>query len=158
MGLLYRRGELQSEVQYDGVNEFCKTHQIELLSYDIEDMKDSQSAAGYFKHNSTEWVFIGANTILASATPEDLRIITHHFPTTCILENTVQHGGLMGYVVPWENVCDASAELSLNILDKKKIDKKIITPEHRIIIANDVTAKKLGIKDKLKKIENLKFV
>ncbi len=158
MGMLYRRGELQSEVQFDGVNEFCKSQNIELQSYDIEDVKDLHSAAAFFKHNAAEWVFIGANTVLASASADDLRAITHHFPTTCLLENTVQNGGLVGYVVPWENVCDAAADLSINILEKNRIVKKMVTPSQRMMIANEATAKKLAMKDRLKKIENLKFV
>lgn len=158
LGMLYRRGELQSEVQFDEVNEFCRTREIELLSFDIADIKDLQSAASYFKHNSVEWIFIGANTIMASASDEDLRVITHHFQTTCVLENTVQHGGLIGYVVPWENVCDAAADLSINILEKTKITKKIVTPKQRIILANKTTAQKLEIKEKLEKIGGLKFV
>ena len=47
--MIYIRGELQSEIQYDQVKEFCKKQKINFIDYEISNPEDMESAKGFFK-------------------------------------------------------------------------------------------------------------
>ncbi len=158
IGVIYRRGELQAEVQYDDILDYTKQAKIELLSYEIQEVDDFEKAKKYFKRKGVEWVYIGTSTVIASSGYELLSIITDTFPTVCMLEDTILRGGLSGYVIPWDTVTETSVKIALDILDNNTIKSRVVKSEDAKVYINRKTAQKLKMIDKFDIIANKEFV
>ncbi len=146
IGILYRRGELQSEIQFDDVREYCKSKNIEPVSYEVQDIEDIPKAKQYLKKKNITWVYIATSTLIAGTAYDELSQITDNFHTVCLLEDTVMRGGLMGYVIPWRDVTNSATDLALDIFDKKKIKNRVVIPQKKQLIINGNTAQKLNFK------------
>jgi len=158
IGVLYRRGELQAEIQYDDILEYTKQAKIKLHSYEIQEVEDFEKAKNYFKRKGIEWVYIGTSTVIASSGYEQLSIITDAFPTICMLEDTVLRGGLSGYVIPWDAVTETSVKIALDILDKNPIQSRVVKPSKGKLFINRKTAQKLNMFDAFDSVEGKEFV
>ncbi len=158
IGVIYRRGELQAEVQYDDILDYTKQVKIELLSYEIQEVADFEKAKKYFMRKGVEWIYIGTSTVIASSGYELLSIITDTFPTVCMLEDTILRGGLSGYVIPWDTVTETSVKIALDILDNNTIKSRVVKSEDAKVYINRKTAQKLKMIDKFDIIANKEFV
>lgn len=153
IGVLYRRGELQAEIQYDDILEYTNKSGIEIISYEIQEAEDFEKAKIYFKRKGVKWVYVGTSTVIAASAYDLLSIITDNFPTVCMLEDTVLRGGLSGYVIPWDVVTEASVKIGLDILDKNPGKLREIKPDVVKLFVNRKTAEKLNM---IKDFEKLK--
>jgi butyrate kinase len=144
IGVLYRRGELQSEIQFDDVREYCKSKTIELISFEVQEAEDIAKAADHMRKQNVKWVYIATSTMIAGTAYDELLHITEKFHTVCLLEDTVIRGGLMGYVVPWKDVTKAAVDIAMGIFDKKKVINRFVKPDTTQLIINRDTAAKLG--------------
>ncbi len=158
IGVLYRRGELQAEIQYDDILEYTKKAKIKLFSYEIQEVEDFEKAKKYFKRKGVKWVYIGTSTVIASSGYEQLSIIADTFPTICMLEDTVLRGGLSGYVIPWDAVTETSVKMALDILDKNNISSRVTKPSEAKLFVNRKTAQKLNMIEAFDVIDNKEFV
>ncbi len=154
LGVTYHIGELQSNIEHDEIREFCKKNNIECISFDIQSSDDFKEAAKHFRKENVEWVYLGSDTIIATSTGKQLEPITCKFPTLCALEDTVNHGGLISYNIPWKNISQTAAEFAVKILNGMEIKKTVINSEKRVITVNKDTSeifKDLKIDKKINK-------
>jgi butyrate kinase len=154
IGVTYLIGELQSNIEHDEIREFCKKNNIECYSYDIQTHEDLTEAAAHFENEACEWVYLGSDSIIATATGKQLEPITSKLPTLCALQDTVTHGGLISYNLPWKILCHNAAEFAVKKLNGLDIKKAIISAKDRQVNVNDETAKffkDLKIQEKIKK-------
>ncbi len=158
IGVLYRRGELQAEIQYDDISEYTQKKGIEAYSFEIQDSDDFKKAKNYFRRNNVKWVYIGTSTVIAASGYEDLNIITGSFPTLCMLEDTVLRGGLSGYVIPWNDVTETSVKIALDILDNNPVKDRVIKPNKAKLFVNRKTAEKLKMTNAFAEIKDKVFV
>ncbi|MCD4792678.1 MAG: butyrate kinase [Bacteroidales bacterium] len=158
LGVLYRRGELQAEIQYDEIREFAEKKGIKLFSFEIIEESDFIRAKEYFERNKIEWVYIGTSSVIAAAGYDSLKHITNYFPTVCSLEDTVIRGGLSGYVIPWTIVTETSAKMALDILDNNIIKSRVIKPAEVKLFVNKNTAEKLKMTNAFNAFDNKEFV
>ena len=158
LGITYKIGELQSNIEHDRVREFCSKHKIQCFSFDIQEHEDLQEAAKFFIDEKVEWVYLGSDSIIATATTKQLEFITNQFPTLCALEDTVHHGGLLSYHISWKQLCEQSADFAVRLLGGTEIKSVLVTPSKRYITANQETAKKHNIFDTIKQIKDIKII
>ena len=149
LGVTFQIGELQSNIEHDEVREFCKNNKIECHSFDIQSHDDLLEAASHFEKDNIEWVYLGSDSIIATATSNQLKPITAKFPTLCSLQNTVTHGGLISYHIPWKIICQKAADFGVKLLNGLDIKKDVISPKDKKIIINKETA------SNFKKLKNL---
>lgn len=158
IGVLYRRGELQSEIQYDDIKEYCDTKNIEVFGYEVQNAEDLAKAEKYFTQNKIKWIYIGSNTIISEVNSKELNVITHKFPTICIFENTIFKGGLFGYVVPWDEVTEKAVDIALDIFSESKNKTRIFNSVNQRIVVNKDTAEILNMRTIIEEIGEVKFV
>ncbi len=158
LGVIYHNGELQSNIEHDEVRNFCNNVGIECLSYDIQEYEDISKAAAYFKDNEVDWVFLGSDIIIATATKEDLTPITENFKTICALPDTVKDGGLISYHIYWKDLAEFAADIAIKIINGISLKNIEALPKKRRILANEKTAKKFNVLGEIAKIKNIKFV
>ncbi len=157
-GIIYKRGELQAEIQYDEVKDILQTHNIELIDFEIYNADDFEKARKYFKSKNVEWVFIGTSTVIASSGYEQLKNITNFFPTVCVLEDTIHRGGLTGYVIPWKKVSENAVNVGIEILNGNKSSKREIKSNDYKLFVNKDTAEKLNIMSSFKDVKNITLI
>lgn len=153
IGVTYHIGEFQSNIEHDEIREFCKKQGIECFSFDIQSHDDFEEAAKYFQNEEVEWVYLGSDSIIATATGKQLEPITKTIPTLCALQDTVTHGGLISFNMPWKTICQDSAEFAVKILNGLEIKRTIIASKNRHIDINKETSAlyvNLKINDKIK--------
>jgi len=158
IGLLYKIGELQSNIQHDDISKYCEAKSIQLVSYDIQEKEDFNKAAKYLVEQGVEWLFLGADTIIASSNEKQLQVLTQKIPTVCILENTVKYSGLIAYYVSWEEIAKDAAELGVKLFNNMQIENQIVNPSKKRLIVNLKTAEKLKLKETLSKLPDVKFL
>ena len=69
-----------------------------------------------------------------------MKPITSKFPTLCALQDTVTHGGLISYHIPWKIICQKAADFGVKLLNGLDINKVVISPKNKKIIINKETA------------------
>jgi len=158
IGLVYKIGELQSDVQNDEMRAFCEAKKIELVSYDIQDQDDFAKAAKFMQDKEIEWLFLGADTLIANSNAKQLQVLTSKFPTLCILANTVKNGGLISYYASWGQLSKDAANISIQLYNNQDIVEKYLKPTKNNIVVNSKTAEKLNLKEKLNNLTDIKFV
>jgi len=159
MGFMYKLGEIHSEIQYDEMKKYCKRKEIELVVFDIQGREDFPLAYDHFTDYGVQWLVLGADIAMAHANRKSLQLLTSKIPTMCIIENTVVHGGLLGYQASWDTVCEEAGTLAVKLLSDVPVYEKIIKPSKKILVANRKTAEKLGIYEKIKNnLPNVKFI
>ncbi len=158
IGVIYRRGELQAEIQYDDISEYANKAGIKIYSFEIQEAEDFIKARDYFERKNVKWVYVGTSTVIAASGYEQLSIITDRFPTLCMLEDTVLRGGLAGYVIPWDSVTEHAVKIAMDILDKKPIKSRVVKPKNAKLFVNRKTAQKLDFFNAFETIENKEFV
>jgi len=149
IGIPCHIGELQSNVEHDEVREFCKRNNITCHSFDIQSHDDLKEAAKYFENEEVGWVFLGSDSIIATATTKQLEPITTKFPTLCALQDTVTHNGLISYHIPWKIICQNAAEFAVKLLNGSDIKEGIVVSSERRIVIN---------KDALELFKNIKIL
>ncbi len=154
IGVLYRRGELQAEIQYDDILEYSNKKGIEVISYEIQEAEDFEKAKTYFKRKGIKWVYVGTSTVIAASGYDLLSIITDYFPTVCMLEDTVLRGGLSGYVIPWDAVTETAVKIAFDILDHNSVKSRVLKPDAVKLFVNRKTAEKLNLSDNFNKIDD----
>jgi butyrate kinase len=157
-GIIYKRGELQAEIQYDELSEFLKKRKIELFDYEIYSPEDFEKARKYFTSKQVEWVYIGTSTVISSSGYEQLKHITNHFPSVCVLEDTILKGGLTGYVIPWKKVSENAVNIAIDILTGNKTPKKQLKISDYKVFVNKDTAERLNILTKFDVLKNKTIV
>ncbi len=158
LGVTYKIGELQSNIEHDRVREFCAKHNIECYSFDVQEHEDLEEAAKYFSDEKVQWVYLGSDSIIATATAKQLETITSKFPTQCALEDTVHHGGMIAYHISWKEVCEQSADFAVRLLNGIEIKTALVSPGKRYVTANHDTVDKHGLMDKVKQIKGVKLI
>jgi len=158
IGLLYKIGELQSDIQNDEMRAYCESQKIELISYDIQDQDDFAKAAKYMLDKEIEWLFLGADTVIANANAKQLQVLTNKIPTLCILASTVKNGGLISYYASWGQIAKDATNLSIQLYNEQDIKEKYLKPSKIQLIVNPKTAEKLNLKDALVNLSDAKFV
>jgi ABC-type uncharacterized transport system substrate-binding protein len=158
LGLMYKIGEMQSDVQHDELKEFCKEKGITLESFDIQSEADFESAAKFFTKKKVEWVFLGADTVVANASSKELEVFTSKVPTLCVIGNTVANGGLIAYHSSWKHVAIDAADVAINLFNEKEVNEKCIVPKYKQILVNRKTAETLGLLDKLQTLGEIRFI
>lgn len=158
MGILYTRGEIQSEIQLDEFKEYCELKNIKVFAYDIQSYSDYSEAKNFFTKNKIKWVYFTTSTVVNSSANGDLKLITDNFMTVSILEDTVYDGCLIANVTPWLSVCNEAADLALKIFDKQTITKRVIIPKPKKLVANKETAEKLGVYEIISQLPEVKFI
>ncbi len=158
IGIIYTRGEVQSEIQLDEFRDYCDRRKIKAFTYDIQDDEGYREAKKYFAKNKIKWIYFTTSTVVNSANNETLKIITDNFRTVSILEDTVSEGCLIANVIPWKDVCKEAVELALKIFDKEAIPKRVIIPKKTKSVANKKTAEKLNMLDEISAFPDVKFI
>lgn len=158
IGVTYRIGELQSNIEHDEIREFCKKKNIKCVSFDIQNHDDFKEAAEYFEAENVEWVILGSDTIVATSTNKQIEPIVTKFPTMCVLGDTVQHGGLISYNIPWKIICRLAAEFGVKILNGLEIKQSIVRASERKIVVNKETAEIFKDFNVTEIFKNAKFV
>ncbi len=151
IGVLYRTGEIQADIQMDEIKKICQKKEINLSTFDLAENTDLNDAYEYFKKEKIEWLILTADTSIANTKPEQLQKLTYSFPTMCVLEKTILDGGLIGFVHPWEDVCKKGAFDALQILEGNRIKDQTFKPEKKKLVINLKTAKKLKMYTSLQK-------
>lgn len=157
IGFVHKMGELHSDMQHDEIKEYCENKKIELLAYDVESLGGLETAYEYFKQEKVDWIVLGADTTMVFPKIRDIKVLTDNIPTLCAIENTISHGGLIGYQIPWESVCEEAAGLAIKLLGDVPVAEKIVKPVNKELLANRTTCEKLGLYQSIKKIDNIKF-
>jgi len=142
IGVTYHIGELQSNIEHDEIREFCMKNKIECYSIDIQSHEDIPDAALHFENEGVEWVYLGSDSIIATATSKQLEPITSKFPTLCALQDTVTHGGLISYSLPWKVLCQNATEYAVKILNGMEIKKTVVSVKDRKTDINKDTSEK----------------
>ena len=147
LGIVYRSGQRQSEIQMDEAQTACAAFDIEAIPFDAQDPDDLQEAANFFKKHKVDAVYLGSDTAVAGANEQQLHKLVSSFPTLCALDSTIQKGGLVGRIADWEKICNDAANLSLKVLEGTSIAQLPIIrhPSARTVV-NLQTAKKLKLK------------
>jgi len=158
IGVTYHIGELQSNIEHDEVREFCANNGIECISFDVQSHDDYKEAALYFEKEKVQWVYLGSDTIIATSTGKQLEPITSQFPTLCALEDTVIHGGLIAYNIPWKTICTTAAEFAVKVLNGMEIKEPINSPKEKRITLNKETIKLFKDQNIAEKIEKANLV
>ena len=158
IGVIYKRGEIQAEIQYDNVVEYCKTQNIKAVSYEVQSADDFEKAKKYFLQKNVKWVYIGTSTTIASTAYEKLKVINDNFLTLCMLEDTVYRGALMAYAIPWKEISNETANLALDIFDNQKIKLRTHKPDSRLLIVNSETSKTHKFDKKISKFKDVKMI
>ncbi len=158
LGVLYHNGELQSNIEHDEVRNFCFNNKIDCVSFDIQEHNDLQKAAEFFEDEQVDWVFLGSDVVIATATAKILKPITGKFKTVCALPDTVKDGGLVSYHIPWKDLAEHAADIAVKLINNVKFDKdKTMTASRRLLI-NKEKAEYFGLLDKFSTIKNAKFI
>lgn len=158
IGVTYHIGELQSNIEHDEIREFCLKKGIECISFDIQSHDDFTEAALYFENEGVKWVYLGSDTIIATSTGKQLEPITSKFATLCALQDTVVHGGLIAYNIPWKTICRTAADFAVKVLNGIEISKAVVSPIERRITVNKETSEIFKTLKITEKIENIKLV
>jgi len=159
VGFMYKLGEIHSEIQHDEMKKYCAKNGIELFVFDVQSKDDFIKAHDYFTDYGVEWIVLGADIAMAHPNRKNLQLITSKIPTMCVIENTVVHGGLIGYQASWDTVCEEAGKLGVKLLSDVPVDVKVIKPENKELVVNRKTAEILDLYEKIKKtFENVKFV
>ena len=158
IGITYHIGELQSNIEHDEIREYCKKKKLQCVSFDIQGFDDFKEAANYFETENVELVLLGSDTIVATSTSKQIEPIVKKFPTLCALEDTVSHGGLISYNIPWKIICRNAANFAVKHLNGLEIDKAIISPSERKIVVNKETSELFNELKINEKIKNIKFI
>lgn len=146
MGVVYRSGELQSEIQLDEVRDVGARQGFEVIPFDVHDPADLASAAIHFRAQQVQAVFLPADTTIGAADEEYLAPIVQVFPTLCALELVIQRGGLVGHVADWDDLCRQGAKLGIEILEGKAAGTlPIYRPSTTRTVVNAATASALGL-------------
>ena len=144
LGLLYKSGELQVEIQHDEIRRFCQQQGIELVSFDMQSTEDIPRIIELINEKQIEWLILGATTVIANASKERIATLAQAVPTLALLEKTVYRGALLGCVASWDDVCNGAAKMSLQILEGKSLPQRLCHPEQKKLLANLATAQALG--------------
>ncbi len=155
LGVTYHIGEFQSNIEHDEVREFCTKNGIECVSIDIQSHEDFVTAARNFENENVDWVYIGSDSIIATATSKQLEPITSKFPTLCALQDTVFHGGLISYSIPWKTICHEAANFAVKIINGNEITNEIVSSKERKIEINKDTTELFKSKEYFEKLSKL---
>ncbi len=158
IGIIYRRGELQAEIQYDNFKEYCDSKKIKLIGYEVQGVEDLEKANKYFKQNGVKWIYVGSNTVISGMHTDDLKVITENFPTICMFENTISKGGMLGYVVPWNEVSSKAVDIALDIFADVKTKTRVYNSDNKGVVANKKTVEKLKMKETIEKIGEIRYL
>lgn len=158
IGLMYKIGEVQSEIQHDEIQQYCKEVGMELFSINIESSADFTKAYDYFNKNNVEWLILGSDVTVSMSTKAELDVLTLKMPTMCIMEDTINIGGLIGYIVSWDNVCKTAVEVGLKLLGGETVETRIMQSELRRLISNKSTAEKLGFLKEISLLSNIELL
>ncbi len=147
LGIVYRSGQRQSEIQMDEAQTACATLDITAVPFDAQSPDDLQAAAAFFKKHKVEAVYLGSDTAVAGASEKQLAKLVTNFPTLCALESTIHKGGLVGRIASWEKICNDASSLSMKVLEGMSLAQLPIVrnPEPQTVINVD-SAKKLKLK------------
>ena len=158
IGIPYRIGELQSNIEHDEIREYCRINKIKHVSFDIQNHEDFNDATAFFKKEKVDWVYIGSDSLTATATSKQLKLLTSTFPTFCVLGDTITHGGLISYHVSWKDICAKAGDFGIKILNGLEINNSTEVPKNKIITVNEERMKKFKLTEQIAKLKNVKFV
>ncbi|MBF0547951.1 MAG: butyrate kinase [Candidatus Riflebacteria bacterium] len=146
LGVVYKSGELQSEIQLDETREICGKMNIQVCPFDAQTQTDFPSAADYFKSKNVQAVFLVSDTTTAAAEEKWINSITSVFPTLCALGSNLRKGGLIGRIADWEKMCRKSSDIVVNVMEGASPSTiPIIRNAEAQTVLNQQVAQKLGI-------------
>ncbi len=154
IGIVFGRGETESEVQYDKIVEHANTLSIKTVGYEVQEEEDFVKAKQFFMKEKVKWVFITNSSAVLNAGNEKLSIINDNFNTVCLSEETVLNGALFGYVVPQDTIAEITLKTTLDILEKKAGNLNVIKPDTAKLVINKKTAEKRSLSETLRKIKS----
>ncbi|MFH0902501.1 MAG: ABC transporter substrate-binding protein [Pseudomonadota bacterium] len=117
LGVVYRAGELQSEIQLDEVQASCGQLGIEVVSYNGQSGSELAGAADFFLSAGVQAVFLLSDSTSNNATEAELAKLVGTLPTLGALETALRRGVLVGRVARWEELCERGAEMVLRVLE-----------------------------------------
>ena len=159
LGAVYKRGEYQSEVQLDEIKDYCRKENVKLFDYEVQEKEDFIKARKHFEDKGAEWIFICAGTDLVTDKTQELKEITHHFPTIAMHEDIVYLGAFAGWVIPAREISSKATDMAFNILDNGKPKQQFVIPKARQLTINKEVAQILKFYDKLKDMKgDIQFV
>lgn len=145
-GIIYKTGELHSEIQHDEAKETAKELGFKLLGYDLQSEEQFNEALDFFLENKVDALILPADTTFAEAKRSSIKKIAHKIPTLCFLKSTVAKGGLVSYCADWRAVCREGARQAVRILSGEHPDDiPIALPREHLLVINLQTAKELSI-------------
>ena len=153
IGALYKRGEYQSEIQFDDIKEYCRKEKVQIVDYEVQAEDDFIKAKRHFKQKGVEWVFLCTSTDIASAKPQEMKEITHNFATIGMHEDIIYLGGFAGWVIPGRSICDKAVDIAFNILENSKVIPQYSIPKNKQLTINKSVAQELKMLDKLQKMD-----
>ena len=159
LGLMYKAGELQSEIQHDEIRKITSQLGIQLVAQDVQSEEEFPKVLETFIEEEVEWLVLEADTMVANASLNSIETLAHRIPTMCLLQNTIHRGGMIGYVACWNDVCQSGANLALKLFEGSPVEKKITRPVKRNLLVNESTARKMNMYDTIKEnIDTVRFV
>ncbi|MBF0406608.1 MAG: butyrate kinase [Candidatus Riflebacteria bacterium] len=117
LGVVYKSGELQSEIQLDEASETSEKLGITLMKFDAQTSSDLKNARDYFSEKNVEAVLLLSDTTLAGADESELQFIVSNFPTCCSLRSMLLKGGLIGVIADWDSINKKATDMMIQILD-----------------------------------------
>ncbi len=159
LGLMYKAGELQSEIQHDEIRNLTSKLNIKLVAHDVQSEEEFPKVLDLLQDEEVDWLILEADTMVANASRASIETFAHRIPTMCLLENTINRGGLIGYVASWDDVCRNGASLALQLFEGVSDREKITRPAKRKLLVNKETAARLKLLDSIKQtIRTVTFV
>jgi butyrate kinase len=161
VGVVYRSGELQSELQLDEVRQTCAGLGMTVLTCDAQSPSEFDAAAERFVAEGAEAAFLLSDSTSACADTATLAKLVGVLPTLGALDSTLPHGVLIGRVARWEEVTKKGSEMVLRILEGTRASSMPVFMECPAkTVLNMRTARKLGIKpgpELLSKVDEILF-
>lgn len=147
LGIIYKIGEVASEIQYDEALKAAKELQIKLIPFVAYNEKQILDSIKFFKDKKVDAVFLPSDINFAQAKRDTILAISSKFPTLCALRSTIVKGGLVGWCSNFVGMCNRGAKMAVKVLSgTKPSDIPIERPLTGRLVLNLQTAKTLNLK------------
>ncbi len=161
IGVVYRSGELHSEIQLDEVREVCSTLGIAVVELDARSTSDLDTAADRFVEQGAQAAFLVSDSTSACADARSLERLVGALPTLGALDTTVQHGVMVGRVARWDEVAEKGSEMVIRVLEGIPASSIPVFSECAVkTVLNMRTVRKLGLEPSpavLSKVDEILF-
>lgn len=158
LGMIYRLGELQSEIQLDELRMYCQKHRIQLSVIDVQTVEEAEGALTRLSKDKVEWLILGATTVAARLGKDFFVECARHFPVLCPFEENIREGGFIGLLSSWDEACAEAAKIGLQRLEGSEPPEQLVRPQEQRLLVNREAAEKLKLLKKVEKLPGVELI